>query len=340
MAGGRGERFWPLSTKTKPKPFLKLFGDKSLFQMTIERIRSFIPEDHILPVLSEPHRQLAMEQVPGIPIQNYILEPCGKDTAACIGFASLILEKKDQEAIMIALPADHYIPNKLELIDCLKRGLELLSSKKCIVTFGIKPTRAEVGYGYIEAKNEISPNVFQANRFIEKPKLKEAKKYFLRSNYYWNSGIFIWKNKFLQSLLAKHMSEHWLHLKKIREVMGSPKESFVIENEYNKFTRTSIDHGVLVNSSEDILMIPATFQWDDIGNWAALTRFSELDENGNVCVGEITKSATRKSVLYTTEIPLTVVGVTNLVVVYANDRLLICSKKMAPKLKKLLNKYG
>lgn len=339
MAGGRGERFWPLSTEAKPKPFLRFMGDKTLFQATVERLGHFISEDRLLPVLAEQHLALAREQVPHIPERNYIVEPIGRDTAACLGLASLYLEQMDPTAVMLVLPADHYIQDEGEFISCLKTSIAFLSRENRIVTIGIRPTRPEVGYGYIEAGSELAPGVDRVTRFVEKPSIAKAREYVAKPNYYWNSGMFIWRNNLIQSLLSRFMPDHWRVLDKIRQSIGTVREKATVEREYEKLEKISIDHGVL-EKTEDIAVVPAKFRWDDIGNWAALTRLGAVDGRDNFCLGKHIVSDAKNCVVYSPELPIAAFGVSDLVIVAANDRLLVCSKDVAPQLKKLVREHG
>ncbi|HAV43354.1 TPA: mannose-1-phosphate guanylyltransferase, partial [bacterium] len=198
MAGGRGERFWPLSTPQIPKPFLKLTGDKSMLQSSVERIRPLFGEDNILLVMERSHLCRAKEQLPYIPDKNYIIEPMGRDTAACLGLASIYLERLEPAAIMVVLAADHYIPQEQEFLRALEAGIDLLKENDFVITLGIEPIRPEIGYGYIEKGKEIpSPNGFKAYkvvRFVEKPDRKTAERYIASGEYYWNSGMFLWRN--------------------------------------------------------------------------------------------------------------------------------------------------
>ena len=334
MAGGRGERFWPLSTEERPKPYLCLFGEKSLFQATVERITPFIPEERIFPVLSRQHLALAWEQVPTLPKSNYIIEPEGKDTAACIGLASLYLAKLDPEAIMVVLSSDHYISNNEEFISALKQGIEFLKNKDSIVTIAIKSTRPETDYGYLEIGKELAPGIFEVVKFLEKPSPTEAKEFF-SCGYWWNSGIFIWRNCLIQSLILRFMPDLWRVLLRIRESIGKQDEEAVLKIEFAKLQKVSIDYGVL-EKAEDKVAVLAKFYWDDVGNWAALSRIKK-EEFGNVSIGEHKAIDTQNCIVYANDAPVTTLGVSDLVIVSANNKILVCSKKRAPEIKKLLN---
>jgi mannose-1-phosphate guanylyltransferase len=200
MAGGRGERFWPLSTNKLPKPFIPLLGANTLLQDTVARIHRMTPMERILISIGAEHYEMARQQLPQIPEENFIVEPVGRDTAACLGFSALHIEQRDSEAVMLALPADHFIGNADAYVRTIQSGLENLEGAAGIV-FGISPTRAETGYGYILAeKPAVSEDAWPVLRFIEKPDAPTAEQYLASGNYFWNSGMFLWSNRTLLSL--------------------------------------------------------------------------------------------------------------------------------------------
>ena len=206
MAGGRGERFWPLSSKTVPKPFLPFFGERTMIQETVERIAPVIPWERVLIVLADDHLPVARAQLPEVPAHNFIVEPMGRDTAACIGLASLYIAQKDHDAAMVVLAADHTITGREAFATTITRCLSFLSSHDYIITLGIKPTRPETGYGYIALGDVIASEgdqlFYRALRFTEKPDGYQAARYLSADNYCWNSGVFVWKNKTIQDSIA------------------------------------------------------------------------------------------------------------------------------------------
>jgi len=339
MAGGRGERFWPVSTEKKPKPFLKIFGTKTLIQQTVERVFPLIPGENLLVVLGKEHLEIALGQLKEIPRENFLLEPMGKDTAACIGLASLYLERYDPEAIMVVLPADHYISDTLMFRETLSVAIEACARSGNLVTLGIKPTRPETGYGYIlkgSLFNVIKEkNVHYSKGFFEKPDRDTALRYLEDGNYYWNSGIFIWKNKVIQALFAKFMPELWQGLQIIRERLDDPNVQSIIRREYEKFQRISIDYGIM-EKAENVLMIPTDFSWDDVGSWAALERVFPKDEQGNVVVGNHIGIDTEGCIIYSPQGLVTTLGISDLVIVYHQGKCLICHRERAQDVKKLL----
>jgi mannose-1-phosphate guanylyltransferase len=339
MAGGRGERFWPLSTKTSPKPFLPLFGRKTMIQETVERIGLIIPRERILIVLSQDHLPTARQQLPEIPAHNFLVEPTGKDTAACIGLASLHIEKRAQDGTMLVLAADHSISDQDSFVATVTSTLSFIEEYDYITTIGIKPTHAETGYGYIEVGEEITTcdnhTFCKAARFVEKPDEPTAVRYLKSQKHLWNSGIFVWRNKTIQESIAESMPELWEGLTRIKDCMGSSEEVKVMREEFSQFKRISIDYGVLEKSSR-VAVVPALFCWDDLGTWDALRRVLTPDEDSNVCIGRHVGKDTSNCIVYSKNQVIATFGVKDLIVVQAEGKLLVCHKEKAPFLKEIV----
>jgi mannose-1-phosphate guanylyltransferase len=339
MAGGRGERFWPLSSKTVPKPFLPLFGKKTMIQETVERIARIIPRERVLIVLAQDHLPVARTQLPEIPDNNFIVEPMGRDTAACIGLASLHIAKRDHHAAMVVLAADHRITEREAFATTITRCLSFLSSHDYIITIGIKPTRPETGYGYIELGDEIAGETgrlfYQAARFTEKPDPLQAAQYLSAANYCWNSGIFVWKNSTIQESIASYMPALWDGLVRINSSLGSREEAMVMRREFSHFERISIDYGVL-EKSPAVAVVPASFGWDDIGTWTAFERVLRVDASHNVRMGKHVGKDTSGCIIYSQDQLIATLGVKDLVIVQAEGKLLVCHKEKAAFLKEIV----
>ncbi|MBW2183155.1 MAG: mannose-1-phosphate guanylyltransferase, partial [Deltaproteobacteria bacterium] len=333
MAGGRGERFWPLSKKTLPKPFIPLLKKETMIQETVERIKPLIPEERIIIVLSQDHFPVAQQQLPEIPVENFVIEPFGRDTAACIGLASLYIGRKDKDASMIVLAADHLIADREAFFRTVTSSLKFLVSNDCLVTVGIKPTRPETGYGYIELGEKLgsidNESFFVVKKFVEKPRLSTASDYLKTDRYCWNSGMFVWRNSTIQKSLSVYMPELWDGLVRINECLGSEKEEEVMKKEFSQFERVSIDYGVLEKSSQ-VVVIPASFNWDDVGTWTALERVYSLDESDNVVVGKHVGRDTHGCIVFSRDQLVATLGVKDLVIVHAKGKILVCHKEKAP----------
>jgi mannose-1-phosphate guanylyltransferase len=335
LAGGKGERFWPVSTDVQPKAFLRLVGSESLLQATARRVRLLLPWAQIVIVVERKHADLVREQLPELPEANLLLEPQGRDTAAAIGLASLHIERLNPEAIMIALPADHYVPDGEAFVGALRRATELLTLyPDWVVMAGIPPTRPETGYGYLEVDEPLAqpPGTFHVHRFLEKPDRQTAERLVTDERHYWNSGIFLWRNSVIQSLLAQHMGDMWAGLCRIREAWGVEE---VLVREYNAFHKQSVDYGVLERMEGGGAMVRADFAWDDLGAWDALARVQPADDSGNVIVGEVQSLDTTRSVIVSAGPRVAIVGLSEIIVVATNDGVLVCPKGRAQEVRRL-----
>ncbi len=336
MAGGRGERFWPLSTSKLPKPFIPLLGSSSLLQDTVARIQPIVPPERILISIGASQFEIARQQLPQIPLESFIVEPVGRDTAACLGFCALHIEQRDPEGIMLALPADHYIGDAAAYAQTVESGIANLDEATGVV-FGISPTRPETGYGYILAEEPVAgSNARPVIRFIEKPDISKAKQYLSSGNYFWNSGMFLWSNRTLIELFQKHMPDTYSGLCKLRPLLGKRNSGTEISDIFSALPRISIDYGIMEKSS-GLRLVPAQFTWDDIGSWASLERALPSDDRGNVTQGPHVALETSGCIIWSRDETIATFGVSDLVVVQAHGKVLVCSKDKAADLKKLVS---
>lgn len=341
MAGGKGERFWPQSRAKRPKQFLGVTGSRTMLQLTVDRISRLIPKENIMVVTGSEYAQIVAEQVPDIPSANVIAEPEGRNTAACIGLAALHVEKKDPEAVMVVLPADHLIQKEDQFLDAIRAGVDLAGRGETIVTLGIKPLYPETGYGYIDAKTASSVanlhgfSAYPVQQFVEKPNLERAVAYVESGHYFWNSGMFIWRVGTIRKAIAQHMPELHAGLERIMAGMGTEDETSVLRREYSLLPKVSIDYGVMEKAA-GVLTIPGDFGWDDVGHWTALERISPRDSHGNVTRGETVLVDTQNSIFYTDKKLLAAVGVEDLVVIESDDAILICNKNRVQDVREVL----
>ena len=340
MAGGKGERFWPKSRTNLPKQFLNISGQKSMIQQSIQRLERYVPIEDIFVVTNQLYAELIHVQIPYLPLKNIIIEPVGRNTAPCIGVASLILEQRYSDSVMIVLPSDHMIENEEGFIEILKAAVELAKRGQDIITLGITPTYPETGYGYIERTSEREEingiEAFKVNRFVEKPDKETAQEYVESGNFYWNSGIFVWKTSLIRRYIRELMPD-------MHDVLESMKKGFeghdvneVIASEFPKMPDQSIDYGIMEHV-QNIYVIPCKFGWDDVGSWTALERISELDENGNVIKGDnILNVDTKRCIIEGNGKLIATLGVEDLIIVDTEDVTLICSKDKAQEVKTLI----
>jgi mannose-1-phosphate guanylyltransferase len=336
MAGGSGERFWPLSTPNRPKQFLRLVGAKSLLQSTVERIKPLIPIDRQLVVAGEAHAARIREELPELPPMNLICEPVGRNTAACIGLGSLFLERRDPNAIAVVLPADHHIEETSAFCACMEKAVMLAQEKKGTVVIGVKPDRPETGYGYIHIGSEMLQDICPVLRFREKPDIETARCYMAAGDYFWNTGIFIWENRTLQQLLKTHLPAHWSSLEQIRSALGTPAYPDVLARIYPTLERISVDYGVL-EKAENMYMVHGRFGWDDLGSWTALDRVLVADEAKNVVIGRHVGLDTSDCIIYGQEGKVVgTIGLRDLIIAETDHGLLICPKSRLQEIRELL----
>ena len=338
MAGGKGTRFWPLSTDEKPKQFLNLIGNNTMIQMTINRIKPIIPIERIFVCTGERYVDLVKEQVPELPIKNIIVEPEGRNTTPCITLSALVINRYYKNATMLVLPSDHLINDEDEFRKTIMVANEfVLNNNKAIITLGIKPSRPEIGYGYIKyLNNENSLNrysVIKVESFTEKPNRNLAEQYLLNGNYLWNAGMFLWSINNIIEQINKYSLNTYSALKDIIQVDDKDLQLFINEN-YKKTESISIDYAVL-EKAKNIYVIPSDFGWDDVGSWEALDRYREKDELGNVLVGESkVVDATNNLVISSTH-KVVVEGLTDIYVIENDGKILIGKKSNVSNVKEL-----
>jgi len=339
MAGGRGERFWPKSRQNRPKQFLRLIGDKTMLQRTVGRVEKFLTAENIYIITAENHREIVRRQVPQIPPENIILEPCGRDTAAAIGLAAVIVRQKDAAGTMIVLPADHYIADEDRFAAIVKGAVEA-AEKDHAVTIGIQANRPETGFGYIVQgrfyqKFAGIPS-FHVERFTEKPNRQQALAFLESGCCFWNSGIFVWKADLIRRLIAEHLPPLAEGLEKLEAALGTERYPLVLRDVYSRLPRISIDYGVM-EKTEEVLMLPGDFGWDDVGSWTALESYKDKDSDGNILEGEGVLVDTKNTMVQASDKIVATLGVHDLIVVESEKSILICHKQKAQELKKVIN---
>jgi mannose-1-phosphate guanylyltransferase len=337
LAGGSGERFWPLSTPARPKQFPPLLEGQSFFQRTVARAVQLVGTARVLVATRQDLLPLAQEQLPDFPSDGYLLEPEGRDTAACIALAALAVEQRRPGARMLVTPSDHFIEPFHAFEETVRQGLALLGRVDGLVTLGIPPTRPDIGYGYILAGEAIPehPAARRCERFTEKPDHTTAERFVADGRYYWNSGIFLWNAVTFLKHLAQHLPDHGRLLEEIRPALGRAEQAEVLGRVFPRMPRVSVDVGVL-EKAENVMMIPATFAWDDVGAWTALGRILPKDEAGNAVVGRHVGRDSHGCVIYGTSRPIATVGLTDLVVVETPEGILVCPKHRAQEVKDLV----
>ncbi len=335
MAGGRGERFWPKSRNTRPKQFLSLTKDgETMIQKTVKRLLPLVDMEDIFIVTNAAYISLVKEQLPKLPEENILAEPCARNTAPCIAFAAAVIGKKYDDAVMLVLPSDHLIGYEDIYISTLKKAVAVSEEGKNLVTIGITPTYPETGYGYINFGKEAG-NAYEVERFVEKPNLPTAKEYLASGKYLWNSGMFVWKISSIMANLNEFMPEIYEGALRIGEAFGTDSYNEVLVKEFTAFTSESIDFGIMEKAS-NIYTIPGSFGWDDVGSWLAVERINETDDDKNYIEGNVISIGSERATICGGKRLIAAVGVEDIIIVDTDDAVLICSKNSTQDVKKVI----
>lgn len=335
MAGGRGERFWPKSRISRPKQFLSLTSDgETMIRKTVNRLLPLVDAEDIFIVTNAAYTGLVEEQLPNIPKENILAEPCARNTAPCIAFAAAVIGRKYDDAVMLVLPSDHLIGLEDMYISTLKKAIAVSLEGKNLVTIGITPKYPETGYGYINFGRE-SGCAFEVKRFVEKPDLATAKEYLASGKYLWNSGMFVWKLSSIMADLKEFMPPIYEGALRIGKAFGTETFTETLEREYNAFTSESIDFGIMEKAS-DIYTIPGSFGWDDVGSWLAVERINEVDEHRNYIEGNVISVGSERVTVCGGKRLVAAVGVEDIIIVDTDDAVLVCSKNSTQDVKKVI----
>lgn len=338
MAGGRGTRFWPLSTEEKPKQFLNLIGNETMIQMTINRIKPIVPMERIFVCTVEDYVDLIKEQLPELPERNIIIEPVGRNTAPCIALSAFVIKKYYNNATMVVLPSDHLIRDEEEFRRIISNANEFVEKHdNSIVTLGMKPSRAETGYGYIKCGNDIQNinenQIVKVEAFVEKPHKEKAEEYLKNPSYLWNGGMFLWSANNILAQIRKYSPNTYEALHEIEEAKEEELRE-LINRKYSETEAISIDYAVL-EKSKDIFVIPSEFGWDDIGSWEALDRYMEKDEFGNLNIGEVKAVKSKNNIIVSSNNEVIIDGISNIYVVENDGKIIIGRKNKIEKIKSL-----
>lgn len=334
MAGGKGTRFWPISTEEKPKQFLKLLGEKSMIRMTVDRLLPIIPIDRIFIATSEEYVNLVKEELPELSEDNIIVEPVGRNTAPCIALSAFYINKRIDNASMVVVPADHLIRDEEGFQDTIVDGYKFLQNhEESIITIGILPTRPETGYGYIECGTENEPGILEVSRFVEKPDIETAMRYISRRNYLWNSGMFIWTINNILNLINKHLKNTYNILSEVAVAREEEYEDTLIKK-YKDVDNISIDFGVM-EKADSIYVIPGNFGWDDIGSWSAIERYREKDNNNNIYSNNVKIVDGKNNIILGEEKNIIVDGLENIYFIESKDVIILGSKDKIENIKSL-----
>jgi mannose-1-phosphate guanylyltransferase len=344
MAGGRGERFWPQSRREKPKHLLPIVGDKPMLTQTVDRVVGAVPAENVLVITTQAQLPGVQVACPDIPSANIFAEPVGRDTAAAAGLAMMLVKQRSPNATLAMLPADHVIHDVKEYQSLLGAAYSAAEADDVLVTIGVKPDRPETGFGYIQEsgpwKKLEGREVRAVKRFVEKPDLKTAEGYLKDGGYYWNAGMFVWRVPVVEAAFKAHAPELYAGLNKIETAAAIGNWESALGQGYPNLPRISVDYA-LMEKSTNVVVLPASCDWDDVGAWPAVANHFPKDDDGNVLRGAAMVEDGRGNIVVSEEGHLTaVVGASDLVVVHTADATLVCPKDKAQEIKALLKRLG
>ena len=352
MAGGRGERFWPLSREKTPKQLLTLLGKRSFLQQAVDRVLPLVPLKNIFIITNQAQAAAVRKQLAKLPKDNVVAEPIGRDTCAAVALGAALVGARSVTGVMAVLPADHVIPEEKKFQQVLADAFDVAARGRVIVTIGIKPTEPATGYGYIHTGAELPPpegvkkyatTFFEALQFVEKPNYETAVGYLSSGQYRWNAGMFVWSYATVAEGLQSHQPEIFEASQRWLKVAKNPaKLARTLAKEYPGIKKISIDFA-LMEKAKNVVCADGAFAWDDLGAWPALARHLQPDEAGNCTVGELIHVDAARNIIFDARkkrTPITLVGLSDTIVVQTDDAVLIAPKNEAQKIKDLVKKLG
>jgi mannose-1-phosphate guanylyltransferase len=354
MAGGRGERFWPVSREKTPKQLLTLLGEKSFLQEAVERVLPVVPAKNVFVITNAAQLPEVRKQLPKIPKENLVAEPMGRDTCAAVTLGAALVGARSTTGVMAVLPADHVIPDAKKFQQVLADGFDLAARGRAIVTIGIKPSGPDTGYGYIRVGEALPPpegvkrykTVFhRAEQFVEKPYFDKAVEYVSSGQYRWNAGMFIWSFVTVTEGLQKHQPEMYEACQRWFKVAANPaKLNKVLAKEYPEIKKVSIDYA-LMEHAQNVIVADGDFEWDDLGSWTALGRHIKPDAEGNSVVADFIHVDAARNIIFDARskdrrTPIAVVGLRDSILVQTDDAVMLAHKSEAQKVKELVKRLA
>ena len=354
MAGGRGERFWPVSREKTPKQLLTLLGKKSFLQEAVERVLPLVPAKNIFVITNAAQLPEVRKQLPKIPKENLVAEPMGRDTCAAVTLGAALVGARSTTGVMAVLPADHVIPDAKKFQQVFGDAFDLASRGRAIVTIGIKPTGPDTGYGYIRVGEPLpAPDgvkryktVFhRAEQFVEKPYFDKALEYVNSGQYRWNAGMFVWSFVTVTEGLQKHQPEMYAACQRWFKVAANPaKLDKVLAKEYPEIKKVSIDYA-LMEHAQNVVVADGDFEWDDLGSWTALARHLKPDAEGNCAVADFIHVDAARNIIFDARskerrTPIAVVGLRDSILVQTDDAVMLAHKSQAQKVKEMVKKLA
>ncbi len=354
MAGGRGERFWPVSREKTPKQLIRLLGDRSFLQGAVDRVLPLVPARNIFVITNETQAPEVRKQLPKLPKDNVVAEPVGRDTCAAVTLGAALVGARSTTGVMAVLPADHIIPEEKKFQQVLGDAFDLAGRGQAIITIGIKPTEPATGYGYIRVGDALpapqgvkgyKTGFFRAEQFVEKPHFDQALEYVNSGHYRWNAGMFIWSFVTITEGLQKHQPEMFAACQRWFRVAAQPaKLSKVLAKEYPEIRKISIDYALMEHAA-NVIVADGAFAWDDLGSWTALARHLKADPEGNCAVADFIHVDGARNIIFDARTkdrrtPIAVVGLRDAILVQTDDATLLAHKSQAQKVRELVKRLA
>ncbi|MBP5260042.1 MAG: mannose-1-phosphate guanylyltransferase [Paludibacteraceae bacterium] len=339
MAGGIGSRFWPFSRNARPKQFLEFLGTgRSLLQMTFDRFARIIPQENILVVTNKMYKSLVLEQLPMINPAHVLAEPARRNTAPCIAYATNFILAKNPEAVMVVAPSDHLITREDEFVAAVGKGLDFVTGQPVLLTLGIKPSRPETGYGYIQVESGNEDGFRRVKTFTEKPNAELAKVFMESGEFFWNSGVFLWKASTIQQAFEDYLPDIVGRFTQGRALMGTDREEAYIEEVFPGCQNISIDYGIMEHAQQ-VYVLCGDFGWSDLGTWGSLYEQLDKDGDGNAHLScRMLSYDSQDNIVVLPKGKLAVLqGLKGYIVVESDDALLICRKSEEQRIRQFVN---
>ena len=352
MAGGKGERFWPVSREKTPKQLIRLLGKESFLQMAVNRVLPVVPAKNVIVITNEAQAPEVQKQLPKLPKENIVAEPIGRDTCAAVTLGAALVGARSTTGVMAVLPADHVIPEEKKFQQVLADSFDVASRGRAIVTIGIQPTEPATGYGYIHfgdalpapsGSKKLKTVFHKVERFVEKPHYDKAVEYVNSGQYRWNAGMFIWSFVTITEGLQKHQPEMLEACHRWFDAASKKKLSKVLAKEYPNIKKISVDFALLEHA-QNVVMAEGNFEWDDLGSWTALARHLKADPEGNCAVGEFIHVDAARNIIFDARTknrtPIAVVGLRDSILVQTDDATMLAHKSQAQKIKEMVKKLA
>ena len=343
MAGGVGSRFWPRSREKTPKQLLEIIDRESMIRGTVRRLGGLIDPKRIYVVTNKTQKILIQRQIPEVEAENLIIEPLGRNTAACIGLSALFIKKADPSAVMVVLPADHMIDDIPEFRRTVHLATEVAVESGSLITIGIHPTHPETGYGYIQMIDEdngsnpyFSRGVYKVKAFAEKPNVPTAERFIRSGDFLWNSGMFVWRVDAILQEIQRLLPDLHRELAKIESGIGTDTYQTTLDLAYGLIRGISIDYGVM-EKTDRAYVIRGKFGWSDLGSWDELYRLSIKDSQGNYSTGKVITKHTKNSLVHSVNRLVATVGVEDLIVIATDDAVLVCKRGRSQDVKEIVD---